>query len=165
MRCKVHYEWLIGRWLINSDGGTGAATFVIWLWSDIQNSETMVDWFLDEIARAAKGELRAVETYDLIDLEPNDNPYFLGTGNSMSCWANSKFFYIECEYVGEWRVIMTIDQVREALGHYRLFTLGSWDDPQTTPEPFEYEYIAEEVEATKLAIEAGLISSDSEEVS
>ena len=163
MHCKVHYEWLNGRWLAAADGGIGAATFVSWLGNDIQLSERAIDSYLAEIVRAAKGELRAVETYDLTDLEPSDNPYYLGTGNSMSCWANGKFFYIECDYVDEWRVIMTIEHVREALGHYRRITQRGWNDPQTIPEPFEFEYVAEENEATKLAIEAGLISSDNQE--
>ena len=154
---QISYVWGDGRWMPMSTGTIGADAFVNWLVADIDQEESRIDWYLNEIARAAKVEVQSPQRKSKQRKVPKPDPYFVGAGNGMFVWANENLVYLECMWVDELRLVMTPEQVREALARYRPITQRGWKKRHTRPDSFEIEYVAEGQEAARLAAEAGLI--------
>ena len=118
----------------------GAATIADWFGSDIQYSERTLDEWLTIFNEVADG-----------DREPG----YQGTGNTHSVMATDEWVFIECEYLDNQKVLLTRQQVTDALEQYRLFLNSDYKSNKIIPTPFIVEYEAEGEEALNRYLEAG----------
>src|SRR5262245_172872 len=131
MKDLIAFQNLDDLWVAygNTVGGNVVAA---WCGNDIQYSTSNVD----DIA----AELREIETGKT---QGGD----LGAANAHSWSANREWVFIEGLFDEEEKVLMTHAQTRDALMKYRAFLDRDFRGSETSPEPYEVEFIADGAEA------------------
>jgi hypothetical protein len=117
---------------------TGGSAISGWLGSDIQYSENVLNKWVNVFKEVAKG---------------SREPGYQGTGNTHSIMAIDDFVFIECEYLEDKKVFLTMQQMFNILEKYQLFLQSDYKN--IAPEEFEVEYLAEGAEAFEKYLETG----------
>ena len=118
----------------------GSSAIADWLGQDIQYSKRSVDNWISIINDVASGIRESG---------------YQGTGNTHSVMVTDDWVFIECEYVEEQKVFMSVQQALFALEKYKSFLVSRENHSKEIPSPFEVEYEAEGEEALDKYLDTG----------
>lgn len=117
-----------GKTMIASDGtvrlGRGAEEIAAWLVDDLRDTASAKSW-LERILTIKNGV---------------ENEGYLGTGNAHSIGVKDGLVYLECSYVDELKVALTIDQMIAVLNSYIVFSKKKRRDINNPPASFLVEF-------------------------
>lgn len=103
-----------------------------------RGAEEIAAWLADDVRDAASAE-RWLRQFSSIKAGSEREGY-QGTGNAHSVGVQGRLVYLECLYVDEFKVALTLDQMVDVLNHYIAFLKhkrGNMDHP---PASFLVEF-------------------------
>ena len=71
------------------------------------------------------------------------------TGNAHTCTICNGIILINCEFVDEWVVLITFEQIMYLLDQYRSFISNKnyYDKNKILPDPIDIEFVSEGMQA------------------
>lgn len=106
----------------------GAKEIAAWLTDDLPRGQGSINDWLEQFSAIAKGEIAGG---------------YLGTGNAHHVPAVGKYVLLECEFVDDLKVLLTFEQVVDALRKYSAFLAADAGVQTAVPPTFEVEFEAE----------------------
>lgn len=106
----------------------------------------LVAWINDDVGR----DLPSV---DFITGNIKNNietkPHYSMTGNAHTCTICNGIILINCEFVDEWVVLITFEQIMYLLDQYRSFISNKnyYDKNKILPDPIDIEFVSEGMQA------------------
>lgn len=119
--------------------GRGAEEIAAWLADDLADVDTVKSWLDRFSAIQSKSEQEGYQ----------------GTGNAHSLGVNEGLVYLECVYVEEMKVALTVDQMIAVLNNYMAFLKWKISNLVLPPQSFLVEFELEGNAAWKRYSESG----------
>ena len=141
MKTKLSVNWnsVLKRYGIGSTV-SGADEIAAWLSDDLAAGSRSIDHWIEIFRAVLSGERKAG---------------YLGSGNAHHVRATERHVFLECIFVDEMKVMMTLEQSMSVLESYRSFVSADLNELGTTPEGFWVEYEKSGQEALNCYLSTG----------